>query len=453
MKNPSSISSTRLLTLYEVGRKINTQLDPDRLLDELMDLAIGLLEAEKGLILWRDSTSDELVVKTARHIDKKNMDDVVALSRSTVKKVEQNATPVLLKNIPDSDVDDVTSSIVQHRIKSVICVPLKCKNNLVGVIYLDTTREERFFKEEDLAFMEGFANLAAVAIENAKSYREIEDLNVNLERKVQERTEELARKNDDLNNAYEDLKNAQMQLIRSEKMASLGQLVAGIAHEINTPLGVINGNTTYFAKGFEKLRAQIAGSEIQGAATEIVGTMDTMARSSADACERISGIVKSLKEFARLDEGGLQDADLHEGLDNTLALITHLTAGRIDVVREYGDIPAVRCRANQINQVFMSVLVNACQSIEGSGVITINTDTDGDTVRTSIADTGIGIPDDNLKKIFDPGFTTKGVGVGTGLSLSIAYNIIDEHGGEISVESEVSKGTNVIVRLPTTSAG
>ncbi|MCK4776132.1 MAG: GAF domain-containing protein, partial [Candidatus Krumholzibacteria bacterium] len=362
MKDPSSISSARLLTLYQVGRKINTQLDPDRLLDEIMDLAIGLLEAEKGLILWRDSTSDELVVKTARHIDKKNMDDVVALSRSTVKKVEQNATPVLLKNIPDSDVDDVTSSIVQHRIKSVICVPLKCRNDLVGVIYLDTTREEQLFKEEDLAFMEGFANLAAVAIENAKSYREIEDLNVNLERKVQERTEELAGKNDDLNIAYEDLKNAQMQLIRAEKMASLGQLVAGIAHEINTPLGVISGNTNYFTKGFEKLRTQIAGSEIQGAATDIVETMETMARSSADACERISGIVKSLKDFARLDEGGFQDADLHEGLDNTLALITHLTTDRIDVVREYGDLPAVWCRANQINQAFMSVLVNACQS-------------------------------------------------------------------------------------------
>jgi len=123
------------------------------------------------------------------------------------------------------------------------------------------------------------------------------------------------------------------------------------------------------------------------------------------------------------------------------------------VVKEFGEIPLVRCRANQINQAFMSVLVNACQSIDRTGVITVKTQAEGNRVRVTFADTGVGIPSENLKKIFDPGFTTKGVGVGIGLSLSIAYNVIEEHGGEIDVESQVDKGTTFHLYLPATAGG
>ncbi|MFQ5771099.1 MAG: GAF domain-containing protein, partial [bacterium] len=398
----TNITYAQLITLYEVSRKINSQLNYKLLLEQIMDLAIGLLHAEKGLILFRNEDSEELTVQVARWMDKRTIQDVVALSRSIIKKVESEGKPVLLQRVPEAPAGDSSKSLVRYKIKSVVCVPLRARNQLIGTIYLDTTKSEHFFKEEDLVFLEAFANLAGIAIENARSYREIENLNENLEKLVEKRTHELEIKHKELNQAYQDLKNTQLQLIRSEKMASLGLLVAGIAHEINTPMGSITSNTDTFKSGFAKLRQKLISSRKSTA--DIVKTLtifEDLSKVNKIACERITSIVKTLRNFARLDEEEYKTVDLHEGIESTLSLIGHLSRDRVTFVKDYGKLPMLRCYANQLNQVFMNILVNACQAITEKGQITIKTYLKDRQIYIQFSDTGVGIPPENLNKIFD----------------------------------------------------
>jgi len=433
-KDQPNITYAQLVTLVEVSRKINSQLNLQMLLDEIMDLAIELLHAEKGLILLRNE-SRELAVRVARHMDKRSIADVVELSRSIIKKVEKEGKSVLMQNVPDSGDVPSTSSMIRYKIKSVICVPLRTKNKLIGTIYLDTRKSEHFFKKEDLEFLEGFANLAGIAVENAKNYQEVE-------KQVKERTF-------DLETAYKELQETQTQLIRSEKMASLGQLVAGVAHEINTPLGSISSNADMFISAFVKLRNKL--QSLENPADEIlkpVKILEDLAQVNKTASERIKKIVGTLKNFARLDEEEFKVVDIHEGIDSTLSLTAHLSRDRITLVKEYGDLPQIKCHPSQLNQVFMNMLVNACHAIKAKGTITIKTRFSGEKIHLQFSDTGVGIAGENLAKIFDPGFTTKGVGVGTGLGLSISYKIVEEHGGTIDVFSKVGKGTTFTVHLP-----
>jgi signal transduction histidine kinase len=170
-------------------------------------------------------------------------------------------------------------------------------------------------------------------------------------------------------------------------------------------------------------------------------------RNNEVATERITKIVWSLKNFARLDEAERKPANIHEGIESTLTVLQHQLKNRIRIVTEFGDLPEIVCHPNQLNQVFMNILVNASQAIAVRGTITIKTWRESDTVNVSIADTGTGISSEHLSKVFDPGFTTKGVGIGTGLGLSICYKIIKEHGGDIEVESSEA-GTTFIITLP-----
>ena len=179
-----------------------------------------------------------------------------------------------------------------------------------------------------------------------------------------------------------------------------------------------------------------------------VEVLQNVGKINKTACERIVKIVRSLRNFARLDEAERKPADLHEGIESTLTIVHHGIKNRIEVVRDYGDIPEVECFPDQLNQVFMNILVNAAHAIEGTGKITIRTRTDGENVALGFSDTGRGISPQNLSKIFDPGFTTKGVGVGSGLGLPICYRIVKEHGGRIDVQSEPGQGTTFTVTLP-----
>jgi signal transduction histidine kinase len=226
-------------------------------------------------------------------------------------------------------------------------------------------------------------------------------------------------------------------------MAALGQLVAGVAHEINTPLGAVTSNTDILARGLAKM-----GTLIDAKGEAIVSTLAGLLKTNADTCQRISVIVKNLKNFARLDEAEWKNADLREGMDSTLLLVHHLYKGRIEIVREYDDVPPVQCHPGQINQVFMNLLVNAIQAIDGPGTIRIHIGTQGDCVKVDVQDTGVGIAEEHLQKIFDPGFTTKGVGVGTGLGLSICHQIINAHHGTIQVVSNKGAGSTFTVLLP-----
>ncbi len=251
-----------------------------------------------------------------------------------------------------------------------------------------------------------------------------------------------------------DLRDSQARLVQQEKMAALGRLVAGVAHEMNTPIGTINSNADTLNRSLQRLREIVSSDSTPDAIRkdpaliQVLSVVEDIARINQLACERIVDIVGSLRNFARLDEAELQVADLHEGLESTLTLVHHELKNRIRVVKEYGDIPRIHCHPNQINQVFMNLLVNASQAVKGNGAITIRTFQEGDIVNVQISDTGVGIPPENLARIFDPGFTTKGVGVGTGLGLSIVFQIVKDHGGSIAVESEAGRGSTFTLRLP-----
>jgi PAS domain S-box-containing protein len=257
----------------------------------------------------------------------------------------------------------------------------------------------------------------------------------------------------DLANAYRTLRETQSQLVQSEKMASLGMLVAGIAHEINTPVSAIHSMHDTLVRGMEKLREHIRGQYPDALEHPKMQAIDNIIQ-DADrvidtACERVTNIVKRLRSFARLDEAELKTADIHEGLDDTLTLIHHELKHTVKVIKKYGDIPQIACYPGRLNQVFLNLLINAKQAIREKGEITITTYLENGKVHVRIQDTGVGIRESDIPRLFDPGFTTKNVGVGTGLGLSICYQIIQDHRGEIRVESEVGKGASFTVILPT----
>ena len=236
------------------------------------------------------------------------------------------------------------------------------------------------------------------------------------------------------------------QLIQSEKMAALGLLVAGVAHEINTPMGTIHCNNDIMTRAVGKVRKLLEPAP-DNEVRRLLDILGEVCRNNEIATERIMKIVGSLKNFARLDEAERKKVNIHEGIESTLSLLRHQLKNRIRIVKCFGDIPEIECYPNELNQVFMNILVNAAQAIKHRGEITVKTWREGDRVKIAISDTGVGIPPENLSKVFDPGFTTKGVGLGTGLGLSICYKIIQDHRGTIEAESS-KQGTTFTISIP-----
>ncbi len=278
----------------------------------------------------------------------------------------------------------------------------------------------------------------------------LKDANSKLNARQQELSylnEILMTSNEEIERAYQELKQTQIQLVQHEKMASLGMLVAGIAHEINTPLGAINCNVDLYKVLIGKLKERPNITEDR-MSNDIVMKLDKANQTNVLACERIMNIVKGLKNFARLDEAEYQLANIHEGIDNTLILLNNKLKNRVSIIKEYGEKSEILCYPNQLNQVFMNLLVNASDAIKEKGTIWIKTYVEGSEMCIKIKDNGIGIKQEHIGKIFDPGFTTKGVGVGTGLGLSIVYRIIEKHKGKIYVQSVYEKGTEFTIQLP-----
>ena len=255
---------------------------------------------------------------------------------------------------------------------------------------------------------------------------------------------------EELAQANQNLRQTQAQLVQSEKMAALGMLVAGIAHEINTPVGAIHSMNDTLKDAVRKLEDSLAGgtSGESPGVSRALGVIGDAGRVIDTGTQRVANIVRRLKSFARTDEAELKTVDIHEGLDDTLALIHHQTKHNIKVTKKYGKLPPVACYPDRLDQVFLNLLVNAQQSIVGKGEIIVTTFEQDEKIQVAIQDDGKGIPKDKLAQIFDPGFTTKGVGVGTGLGLSICYKIMEDHRGEILVESEEGRGSIFTVVFP-----
>jgi two-component system NtrC family sensor kinase len=281
-------------------------------------------------------------------------------------------------------------------------------------------------------------------------------------------TTEFLRMNENLQRTSAELQQAQAQAFQQEKLASIGQLAAGVAHEINNPMGFISSNLTTMGKYMQRLREfettliealQKRGDHetieiVNNARRElkidrILNDLTTLLEESQDGAQRVRGIVQDLKSFSHEDESQCKPFSINDCLDSTLNMARNEIKYVAVVEREYEPaLPLLNCYPQKLNQVFMNLLVNAAHAIEGHGVIRIKTSVEGGDIVVTISDTGRGISPENLTRIFEPFFTTKEVGKGTGLGLSISYDIIKKHGGEITVESEAGTGTTFTIRLP-----
>ena len=314
----------------------------------------------------------------------------------------------------------------------------------------------------------------AISQENEKLIRE---QNIVLEQKVKERTEELQESNKSLSLTLTNLKEAQAQLVESEKMASLGQLTAGVAHEINNPINFVTSNVSPLRRDVgilqdiinqieeialnqdlstEEKQIQIQNIKRLNDLEYLKSEIDFLLKGIKEGAERTAEIVKSLRIFSRIDEDTLKKADVNECLDSTLVILNTMTKERIIVEKVYQDIPMIECYAGKLNQVFMNILSNGIYAIEKKyhenleGVLRIETkmNSDNSKIEIKIKDNGTGIPDEVKSRIFEPFFTTKEVGEGTGLGMSIAYKTIERHNGKIILDSELGVGTEFTIILP-----
>ena len=302
-----------------------------------------------------------------------------------------------------------------------IIIPVYNKNRLLGIIVTLTKQKFNATDNEEI--------LQSISVQLASSIIQAGLI------------QQLNKKNKKLQKTLNELKDTQMQLINTEKMASIGQLVSGVAHEINTPLASINSNNTLIKKILSSSEA-ISNSQL-----EILRDLNSI---DIEAANRISNIVKSLKRFVRLDEAEFQEADINKELDLTLKLIAHEIKDNITIEKQYSILPPLLCSVNMLNQVFMNILVNACHSIMDNqeGKIIITTLFDEKFLYVKIKDNGSGIPTDVQNKIFNVGFTTKKIGIGTGLGLSISKKIIELHKGNISFTSKENTGTEFTISIP-----
>ncbi|WP_313952647.1 bacteriohemerythrin [Accumulibacter sp.] len=301
------------------------------------------------------------------------------------------------------------------------------------------------------------------------------ELNASLERQVEQRggelqatNEELLREQAELQRAMEAVERTQGRLLQSEKMAAVGQLAAGVAHEINNPIGFVSSNLASLKRYVERLLGVIdaaapavaalaaahparlaAEQALQEAELDFLREdIPDLIGESADGLARVRKIVADLKDFSHVEEAEWQEADLNRGLESTLNVVWNELKYKAQVVRDLGELPAVRCIPAQLNQVFMNLLVNAGQAIETSGTITLRSGHEGRHVWVEVEDTGGGMPPEVQKRIFEHFFTTKPVGTGTGLGLAISWEIVQRHNGSIAVDSQLGQGTRFRIRLP-----
>jgi signal transduction histidine kinase len=362
---------------------------------------------------------------------------------------------------------------VLERSGAVLALPLFVGERTIGVLLLGARRSGRSFDFDDVGLLRTLAHQAAMALHNARAYEELAALTCDLDGRVRQRTDELHASNERLSVAYTELQRAQAKLVHSEKMSSLGQLVAGVAHELNNPASFVYGSLTNLAEyveafvaviqAYERVpledpgfRAQLHELHVRYRLDYLVTEAPELLRICSEGSERIKNIVADLKAFARPGGSDRVATDLSEGIDSTLRLLQHrLGAGGIRIVRDYREIPRIKAAVGELNQVWMNLLSNAADAVQGRrgaevriGIRLSSATTDRPTIEIEIRDNGSGIEPQDLPRIFEPFFTTKPIGQGTGLGLSIAYGAVKDHGGEIAVVSTRGLGTVFTVRLP-----
>jgi two-component system NtrC family sensor kinase len=406
--------------LYNVGKSVTALLDPEKVLNRIVEAAVYVTNAEEGALFLIDEESGELYLRAARNLGEH-------FARGFRIKVEDSIAGGVVKTGEPflSTAEDLSLKVkTGYMVKSLLYVPLKVGEQVIGVMSVDNKASNRPFSENDVYLLSALADYAGIAIVNAQLYGEVKAFNEELEQKVEERTREL--------------KEAQAQLIQSEKLASIGQLAAGVAHEINNPLGVMLGFSQVILKKLpedDPLRKPLVSIEREGL--------------------RCKKIIQGLLDFSRRSTPALQPMNLNDAVEAACAFIEHqITLDNIRVIKGLATkLPPIKADGNQLQQVFVNLIINAYQAMSQGGELRITTRAVGDQVQAIFADTGAGIPAEVLKHIFDPFFTTKEVGKGTGLGLSVSYGIIESHGGKIEVESQVGVGTTFVVTIPADHKG
>jgi len=321
-----------------------------------------------------------------------------------------------------------------------LIVALRVEDSLEGLLAVGPKRSGAAYGSHDLRLLRTLGNQSAIALRNAASYAAVRELSATLEQRVVERTQDLAR-------THEALFAAQAHLARADKLASLGRLVAGIAHEINNPVAFVNASVDLIHTAAVDLRERLDGAA-DPTCTERLDALTQNANICRDGAARAARIVRELTAFARAPHHGREPTDLHAGLDRALQLLRGEYRDRIEIRREYGDIPRPLCNPGQVDQVFMNLLTNAVQAVEGQGEIRLRTYAENGSVFVEVTDSGPGIAPELCERIFEPFFTTKAVGKGTGLGLAIAHSLVARHGGDIQLQSVRGRGATFVVRLP-----
>lgn len=512
VSSSSSISEALdLATVIKASQALSGQLEIQPSLETLMQILLENVGAETGaLILCRDGSlaiearaskpkNDErgLQITSLQAIPVESTSD---LPLGLINYVWRTSQTVVLDDAGECATFASDPYIFEYRPKSVLCTSICNQGKTIGLLYLENNLTRGAFTRDRLDFLKFLTIQAAISIENAFLYQNLaaanqrlEEYNRTLEDKVEYRTQELQAKNEELdeNNkclqkTLKDLKRTQAQLIQAEKMSGLGQLVSGVAHEINNPVSFIAGNLFHANEYVSDLLnlIKVYNQEyptptptIQNTIEEIemefmLQDLPKLMNSMKTGCDRIKTIVLGLRNFSRLDESETKSVDLHEGIDNSLMLLQHRLQGKgdysaIKIIKKYGKLPAINCYASQMNQVFINVLNNAIDALEElrmdsdfPGVkdkgkqkipqIRIQTNVvEGKQACIRISDNGSGMDEAARKKVFEPFFTTKPIGKGTGLGMSISYQIVvEKHGGSIYCHSKVGKGSEFVIQIP-----
>lgn len=480
-----SISQTLdLATVIKASQALASEIRLDKLLSTLMQVLIENAGAKKSaLILLKNGT---LVIESIANVKQAEPNTVlqsipVDESRdvpiSIINYVYHSAETIVMGDAMAENKFTFDPYIQQQQPKSILCTPIIHHGKLIGILYLENNLTIGAFTNDHLQLIKLLTAQGAISLENAQLYGKLAEYSHNLQLKVEQRTQELQEQANQLELTLQKLYSTQSQLIHAEKMSSLGQMVAGIAHEINNPVSFIYGNLTYaseyitslfglislyqqlYPESLPEIKKKIADIELD----YIVDDLPKLLASMQSGAERIENIVLSLRNFSRLDESQRKQVDIHAGIDSTLLILQHrlqLKSGRyptITVIKQYGKLPKLNCYASDMNQVFMSIISNAIEALQTENsefhqppTITITTEfPNSHSVRIRIADNGPGMSESVLKKIFDPFFTTKPVGSGTGLGLSMSYSIVvEKHGGKLTCCSAPGAGADFMIEIP-----
>ncbi|MBP0029729.1 ATP-binding protein, partial [Roseofilum sp. Guam] len=462
----SSSSTTGLMldwaTAMKASQSLSSEIQLDKLVLALMKAALENAGADSGILLLSQPEGWQVVARCSGEnyeLRLNEASDDCALPTSVINKVKRTQKPIIVNNFSSDTQFAADSYLLQGQPNSFLCTPILNQGKLIGILYLEISAQ------------------AAISIENARLYHRLEEYSHTLEAQVEHRTQELHDKNRHLQTTLEQLQRTQLQLIQSEKMSSLGQMVAGIAHEINNPISFISGNIIYSRDHFHTLLELVElyqqefpdtsvtlAEKLEDSDLDFVKEdMNNILFSMETGSDRIRHIILGLRNFSRLDESGIKRIDVHEGLDNTLMILQHRLSStekrkEIKITKEYAKLPRINCYASQLNQVFLNIITNAIDALESCSSqvssktreIRISTEgTDTQKIKIRIADNGPGISDSIRQRIFDPFFTTKPVGKGTGLGLSTSYQIVTEqHKGQLYCFSELKKGTEFVIEIP-----